>query len=88
MEFLGIVKEITNDGRLVVQCSDVPEIGEFVFDKKENKIGVIRRVFGPVSGPYASIEMKNTATESIRGTDLYTRGGNKNGKNKGRSRRN
>ena len=88
MDFLGKVKEVTPDGRLIVQCSDLPEIGDVAFDERQNKIGVVKRVFGPVSGPYASVETKITVTENILGTDLYTRGGNKNGKNKGRSRRN
>ncbi len=88
MDFLGNVTELTPDGRIIVKCSNVPEIGETVFDAKENKIGIVKRVFGPVDGPYASITAKITVSEKIRGTDLYTRGGNKNGKNKGRSRRN
>ena len=88
MDFLGKVKEVTTDGRLIVQCPDAPEIGELVFDADQNKIGIIKRVFGPVSGPYASIETKSVATDRMIGTDLYTRGGNKRGKNKGRSRRN
>ncbi len=88
MDFLGKVSEITTDGRLIVKCTEAPEIGDFVFDAKENKIGIVKRVFGPVDGPYASVETKTTLSDKIRGTDLYTRGGNKNGKNKGRSRRN
>ncbi len=87
MDFLGNVKEITTDGRLIVQCPEAPDIGEPVFDANQNKIGIIKRVFGPVSGPYASIEIKTVATDGIIGTDLYTRGGNKHGKDKGRSRR-
>jgi rRNA processing protein Gar1 len=88
MEILGKVKEITPDGRLIVQCPDTPEIGEPVFDADQNRIGVVKRVFGPVSGPYASVETKAVATDRMKGTDLYTRGGNKRGKDKGRSRRN
>ena len=88
MDFLGKVKEMTTDGRLIVQCPDAPDIGEPVFDAGQNKIGIIKRVFGPVSGPYASIETRNVVTDRIIGTDLYTRGGNKHGKDKGRSRRN
>jgi rRNA processing protein Gar1 len=87
MDFLGKVEEVTTDGRLIVKCSDAPEINEAVFDADQNRIGVVKRVFGPVSGPYASIEARVTMSDRIRGTDLYTRGGNKNGKNKGRSRR-
>ena len=88
MDFLGKVTELTPDGRIIVKCSDLPEIGEVVFDAKENKIGIVKRVFGPVDGPYASVAPKGSISEKLRGTDVYTRGGSKNGKNKGRSRRN
>lgn len=88
MDFLGKVTEITNDGRIIVKCSKPPEIGETVYDAKQNRFGIVRRVFGPVDGPYASVETKLAVTDNIRETDLYTRGGNNNGKNKGRSRRN
>ncbi len=88
MDFLGKVSELTADGRIIVKCSETPEIGESVFDCKENKIGIVKRVFGPVDGPYASVEARTTLSDKIRGTDLYTRGGNKHGKAKGRSRRN
>lgn len=86
MDFLGEVTELTPDARAIVKCSFTPEIGETVYDAKGNKIGTIKRVFGPVDGPYASVSTTNT--DEIRGSVLYTRGGSKNGKNKGRSRRN
>ena len=88
MEFLGKVTETTNDGRLIVECSNVPDIGQAVFDQKGNMIGTINRVFGPVDGPYASVESKAPDKNTSKGTDLYTRGGKTNGKDKGRSRRN
>jgi RNA-binding protein len=88
MDFLGKVKEVTPDGRLIVRCADLPEIGDVVFDERQNKIGTVKRVFGPVDGPYASVTASTAVTETILGTDLYTRGGNDIGKHKGRSRRN
>ena len=88
MDYLGSVQEVTTEGKLVVKCTDLPEIGEVVYDAEKNKIGVVKRVFGPVSGPYASIEPKSKPTGGEKGTDLYTTGGNKHGKDKGRSRRN
>jgi RNA-binding protein len=88
MDFLGKVNEITPDGRLIVKCSDLPEINEIVYDKNQTKIGTVKRVFGPVDGPYASIEVNAAVPEVKRNTDLYTKGGISNGKGKGRSRRN
>ena len=88
MDFLGTITELTTDGRIIVKCSATPEMGESVYDVKENKIGIVKRVFGPVDGPYASVEAKTTLSDKIRGTDLYTKGRLNNGKAKGRSRRN
>ncbi len=88
MDFLGKIKEITNDGRLIVECETTPEIGQAVFDTRQTKVGIVNRVFGPVDGPYASVESTHPEKNKLKGADLYTRGGNANGKNKGRSRRN
>lgn len=88
MKFLGTVYDITDDGRLIVECSEVPEIGETAYDRKENKVGTVKKVFGPVDGPYASVETGNAASEKLRGVDLFIKGGKENGKAKGRSRRN
>ncbi|MBO7351484.1 MAG: hypothetical protein J6U12_00965 [Candidatus Methanomethylophilaceae archaeon] len=87
MDFLGKVTEITTDGRLIVQCSEAPEIGAFVFDSGQNRMGIVKRVFGPVSAPYASVETRAAATDQMIGTNLYTKGGKQHGKDKGRSRR-
>ena len=67
MDFLGKVTEITPDGRIIVKCTELPEIGEIVFDANENKIGIVKRVFGPVEGPYASVTAKNTVSEKFIG---------------------
>ena len=87
MDFMGKVKEITTDGKLIVQCSEAPEIGAAVYDSGQNRMGIVRRVFGPVSAPYASVETMTAATETMKETDLYTKGGSKHGKDKRRSRR-
>ncbi len=88
MKVLGKVEEITGDGRLIVQCSELPEMGQSVFDSQNRKIGIVKRVFGPVEGPYASVKADIPISEKARGTEVYSNGGKSNGKAKGRDRRN
>ena len=55
MEVLGIVEEITCDGRMIIRCRELPDIGAPVFDNRQTRLGTVGRVFGPVDGPYASV---------------------------------
>lgn len=85
MEILGTIEEITCDGRMIVRCSEPPDIGLPVFDKKEQRIGTVGRVFGPVDGPYASVN-PNGDPRRI-GTETFFRGNKQNAKGKRRNRR-
>ena len=42
MDYLGSVQEVTTEGKLIVKCTDLPEIGEVVYDAEKNKIGVVK----------------------------------------------
>lgn len=90
MESLGRVEEITCDGRIIVECKDLPDMGSTVFDGNRQRIGVVRKVFGPVNGPYASVSPDGKLPlEKLRGKELfYNRGKEQNGKTKRRNRRN
>ncbi|MBR4504414.1 MAG: hypothetical protein IKP20_05535 [Candidatus Methanomethylophilaceae archaeon] len=88
MEHLGRVEEITSDGRLIVRCETVPDIGDTVFDAKMNRIGTIGRVFGPVDGPYASVSPdKSVDSPRMKGKDIFYKKRQQNGKDKRRNRR-
>lgn len=87
LSLLGTVDEITCDGKAVVRTSDLPDLGGAVFDSKGRKVGSVKRVFGPVDGPYASVLLdEGVRTEGLKGTNLYVRG-TQNGKSKRRNRR-
>ncbi len=87
MEYLGRVEEITNDGRIIVRCETLPDIGDSVFDAKSNRIGAIGRILGPVDGPYASvIPDRNTDSPKMKGKDIFYRKRQQNGKDKRRNR--
>ena len=87
MNYLGKIEEITTDGRLIVECEDLPDIGNQVFDNKDRKIGRVGRVFGPVDAPYASIDVDKESKRPTIGTELFFKGRDKNGKGKRRNRR-
>ncbi|MDN5357162.1 MAG: H/ACA ribonucleoprotein complex subunit GAR1 [Candidatus Methanomethylophilaceae archaeon] len=84
MDFLGTVAEITSDGRAVVSASVLPEIGNPVFDSRKRRLGKVVRIFGPVDGPYVSVELENVNVSELAGADLYTQGVKQNGKVKRR----
>lgn len=88
MEFLGSVEEVTCDGRLIVQCRSLPDIGDPVFDRREKRIGTVNRIFGPVAEPYASVAVSQGNGPVSGNTELFFKGRNQNGKGKGRNRRN
>lgn len=84
MDFLGTVTETTSDGRAVVSASSTPETGDPVFDSSRRRIGKVIRIFGPVDGPYVSVELENVDLSKLAGTELYTQGVKQNGKVKRR----
>lgn len=88
MEFLGIIDEITDKKIVVICTSDVPDLGNPVFDSNNKKIGSIKRIFGPVEEPYISVAIDDgTAVKVKKGGELYTTRRAHNGKDKRRYRR-
>ncbi len=86
MEILGPVEEITCDGRMIVYCRNLPDVGSPVFDKGQTRIGTVGRVFGPVDGPYASVTPEGGLARI--GTETYFRGNRQHAKGKRRYGRN
>ena len=89
MEFLGTVEEITSDGKAVVRSCELPDIGNSIFDQRERKIGVVKRIFGPVEEPYVTVTVDDrTALMGLKNKKLYFMKGAQNDKGKRRNRRN
>ncbi len=83
---MGTVSGITSEGRLIVPCSEPPEIGTAVFDGRHRRIGTVKRILGPVEAPYASIAAEKGSAVPA-GTELYCEGKGHDGKAKRRNRR-
>lgn len=60
-----------------------------MYDNKNERIGTVNKIFGPIKSPYVSVIPEKTISISGLGDirTLFVRGGN-NGKNKRRNRRN
>ena len=86
MDVLGVVEEVTHDGNIIVRGAVTPEYGNIVYDSKKNKIGSVKRIFGPVDGPYVSVApVDKTVLVSISGKNVYFEKGAQYGKNKRRN---
>ncbi len=85
METLGTVEEITCDGRFIILCSKLPDIGDAVFYNGE-RLGTVGRIFGPVDEPYVSVNPAKGAS-AVKGGITFFKGRKHDGKDKRRNRR-
>jgi RNA-binding protein len=86
VEVLGIVEDVTHEGMIIVRGDVTPEYGNIVYDSKQNKIGSVKRIFGPVERPYVSVAPAGrTVPANISGKKLYFEKGAQHGKNKRRN---
>jgi rRNA processing protein Gar1 len=85
---LGTVIEVGRDGMAVAVCVSAPETGDAVFDARGKRIGVVKRVFGPVDRPYVSVLLDRGADAvDLAGKEVYSKRGTQNAKDKRRNRR-
>ncbi|MCL2032252.1 MAG: hypothetical protein FWG96_03165 [Methanomassiliicoccaceae archaeon] len=89
MEFLGIADGAADNGIvIVIGTKDIPDIGNPVFDSKKNKIGTVKRIFGPIEEPFITVAADDAVVLSgLKGKELYITRRARNGKDKRRNRR-
>jgi len=86
MDILGVVEDVSHEGLIIVRSDDAPEYGNRVYDAKRNMVGTVKRVFGPVDGPYVSVVPADKAVlKNITGKKVYFERGTQYGKNKRRN---
>uniref|UniRef100_A0A7C3MA47 H/ACA RNA-protein complex protein Gar1 n=1 Tax=Archaeoglobus fulgidus TaxID=2234 RepID=A0A7C3MA47_ARCFL len=83
---LGRVKHMSKTGMLVVALNPacIPKIGDKVVTRRNEHIGFVADIIGPVSSPYALVKPKDT--EKIVLEELFVvkeYGGSGKGKGKG-----
>jgi len=86
MDVLGVVEDVTHEGTIIVRGDVTPEYGNLVYDSKQKRIGSVKRIFGPVDGPYISVApLDKTVLVNITGKKVYFEKGTQYGKNKRRN---
>jgi len=87
MKILGPIQEIAYDGKLVVRGAFAPLPGSAVLDSRKRPLGKVRRIFGPVSSPYVSVELTGgSGLLGMIGKQVYIEGVDEDGKGKRRHR--
>ncbi len=88
MRLLGVVQDVTFDGRLLVRGAMTPYPHDRVMDNRKKVLGQVRRIFGPVDSPYILVEPtgKNSLL-AIVGKQVYIEEVEQHAKGKRRDRR-
>lgn len=70
----GKVVNFTRKGSLILRAKDAPRIGDFIVDKRSNRIGKVIRITGPVKSPYVMVTNNVEDTEILKtlpGRELF-----------------
>ena len=74
---------MSGEGRFIVKAVSVPEVNETIYDSQGKKLGIVKRIFGPVEGPYVTVNTDgNVSLSDITGMKVYHKGEIKNAKGK------
>jgi len=85
LRLLGVVQDISHDGKLIVKARFAPNLKELVRDNLKGEIGRVSKIFGPVRSPYVAIEpRKEQKTLAVLGKEVYVQQERENGKGKRR----
>lgn len=70
MRTLGRLIGESRSGNLIIKAEFVPSLSSVVVDKDLNRLGKVEEVFGPVDGPYISLE-RSGGLSSRPGSECY-----------------
>jgi rRNA processing protein Gar1 len=85
LRLLGVVQDISHDGKLIVKARFAPNAREIVRDNLKGEVGRVAKVFGPVRSPYVAIEpRKELKTLAVLGKEVYVQQERDHGKGKRR----
>jgi rRNA processing protein Gar1 len=71
LQRLGRVLHITPSKNIIIKVENVPRIGETVVDENLKTVGKIFDIFGPITGPYATIKPVIREVEKLASNMLY-----------------
>jgi len=85
LRLLGVIQDISHDGKLIVKARFPPSPREIVRDNLKTEIGRVVKVFGPVRSPYVAIEpRRELKTLAVLGKEVYVQQERDDGKGKRR----
>jgi RNA-binding protein len=85
LRLLGVIQDISHDGKLIVKARFAPNLKESVRDNLKGEVGRVSKIFGPVRSPYVAIEpRKELKTLAVLGKEVYVQQERENGKGKRR----
>ena len=74
MRLLGVIQDISHDGKLIVKARFAPNPKEIVRDNLNSEVGKVSKVFGPVRAPYVAIDpRRELKTLAVLGKEVYVR---------------
>lgn len=86
MRLLGVVQDISHEGKLIVKARFAPRIKEIVRDNLKGEVGRVSKVFGPTRSPYVAIDpRKELRTLAVLGKEVYVLEEREHGKGKRRN---
>ncbi len=53
----GNIETVSDHGEIIARFPEMPKIGALVFDNKNELIGKVGWIFGPVEDPYVEIKL-------------------------------
>jgi len=68
---LGRVLHLSRNKNLITRTITPPQIGMTVVDRKHQKVGTVKDVFGPVKNPYVSVKPDVVKPEEYVGKTIY-----------------
>lgn len=71
MKRLGRIKDLIYDGSLLVEAEVVPPPGTEVVDARRQPVGRVKRVFGPVERPLATVQPAGKPSMGLLGSEVY-----------------
>jgi RNA-binding protein len=87
LRLLGVVQDISHDGKLIVKARFAPSPREFVRDNLKAEVGRVSKVFGPVRAPYVAIDpKKELKTLAVLGKEVYVQDRSEGDYGKGKRR--
>jgi len=83
LQLLGVIQDISHDGRLIVKARFTPSMKAIVRDNVKGEVGRVVKVFGPARAPYVAIEpKKQMRTLAVLGKEVYIQQERYHGKGK------